>query len=166
MSISSQLLRIQQNIASAYQAVSTMGGTLPATQDATHLPEAIATLADPIPSPEGYTLLSYIEADGKQRINTGITNGQPGGLEIGFNLNSFKPTSSAQQGRLIAWQITSPLHDAAMWQNLNTGDLYYDGVKLGSTSKTSTKIMNNDSNDHVVKLDGNNIYIDNTSVGQ
>ena len=45
MSIQSQIDRINTNIANAYDAVDTMGGTLPVTQNSANLPDAIATLA-------------------------------------------------------------------------------------------------------------------------
>lgn len=44
MSIASAIQNAQQKVANAYTAVSTMGGTLPSTQDLANLPAAILTI--------------------------------------------------------------------------------------------------------------------------
>lgn len=48
MSIQSEITRINTNIANAYSAVQTMGGTLPATQNSANLPAAIASITNGI----------------------------------------------------------------------------------------------------------------------
>lgn len=68
MSIQSQIDRINTNIANAYDAVDTMGGTLPVTQNSANLPDAIATLAQ-----TDYIQLEWVEGTGVQYIDTGIT---------------------------------------------------------------------------------------------
>ena len=67
MSIQSQIDRINTNIANAYDAVDTMGGTLPVTQNSANLPDAIATIVSP------YISVDYIEGTGTQYIDTVIT---------------------------------------------------------------------------------------------
>ena len=87
MSIQSQIDRINTNIANAYDAVTTMGGTLPQTQNSANLPAAIATI------PSIYTQLEWIEGTGCQYIDTGINANTVGKIQTKFksvNANNSK----------------------------------------------------------------------------
>lgn len=85
MSIQSEITRINTNIASAYNAVQTMGGTLPATQNSANLAEAIATLAPPM-----YTQLDYLYSPGSGAayIDTGVIGGGTVGYEIKIKITT------------------------------------------------------------------------------
>ena len=84
MSIQSQISRINTNIANAYSAVTTMGGTVPQTQNSANLPAAIATLAQ-----TDYIQLEWIESSGTQWINTGLNCTTIGKIQTSYNFSSL-----------------------------------------------------------------------------
>ena len=89
MSIQNQIDRINTNIANAYDAVDTMGGTLPVTQNSANLPDAIAT----IPHQSDYIQLEWIEGTGTQYIDTGITPNDNYIIEISASNHSNDDTA-------------------------------------------------------------------------
>ena len=151
MSISTELNRIRSNIASAYQAVVTMGGTLPATQDATHLPEAIGTLGHI--APEGYTLLDSIYGVGSNSyINTGVKGGSKMGYEIRIKITTFTRSWARYFGDndLPAWPCLWGGNSAAGSGTLEAG------INGGTTFNT----LPTGDTWHILKVKDNKFYID------
>lgn len=73
MSITSAISNAQQRVANAYTSVSTMGGTLPATQDLSHLPTAIES----IPSGDEVTISGTSVPSGQKALIRFDTSKQP-----------------------------------------------------------------------------------------
>lgn len=103
MSIQSQINRINTNIANAYDAVVTMGGTIPQTQNTANLPAAIAT----IPPITGYTILDYIQGTGTQYIDTLITPTSTYKIQVVASNHSINDTPFF--GAYTSWAVNSLL---------------------------------------------------------
>lgn len=161
MSIQSEITRINTNIANAYDAVVTMGGTIPQTQNTANLPDAIATLAQ-----TDIIQLEWIEGTGVQYIDTGVKGGSSCSYEIKFICSSTSIIGNYQGilGYSSSTQVTFP----KIFQDNNstgtsTSSLY--AQSYGTGSKVNVNLGNIANQTVTVKYNGTTVYLDGTSKG-
>lgn len=91
MSIASAIQNAQQKIANAYTAISNMGGTLPATQDLSNMPTAIASI------PTGGGKVANFTIVGNPEINGGVARGFTASDYVTFTLTNVPSTITSYE---------------------------------------------------------------------
>lgn len=131
MSIATAIQNAQQKVASCYTAISSKGGTLPATQNLANMPTAIGSI------PTGSTINNQdisITQNGTYTADEGYTG--LGTVTVNVNKSKFGITIDDLIGDLVSGKYTvktTPI------------DVSFDGLtsfqKLGGTASDGTRVM-------------------------
>lgn len=152
MSIQSQIDRINTNIANAYDAVVTMGGTIPQTQNTANLPDAIATLAQ-----TDYIQLEWIEGTGTQYIDTLITPTSTYKIQVVASNHSNDDTPFF--GAYTSWAVNSLL---CYGVTINGNQRVYSEGQYSGNNFINHNITS--STPYTITLDYTSMTVNNSSV--
>lgn len=136
------------------------GGTVAPGADVPDEPDVPDVPDEPIELPDGYTLLSYVEVDGKQYISSGIPETTDIGVEYAFAPNQNNGTNSAGH-MLSSTNIYSPY---LRYRESGARDII--AQRFGNQQKFSYAFADNVKYTVKAYLDGtDDIYVNDVLIG-
>ena len=169
MSIQSEIIRINANIANAYTALSSKGAKMPGERNSHNLVEAIGSIplnaeAMSIETiwaicgyepngglPDGYTPLEYIQSNGTEYIDTGFQPNQD--TKVVMDVQSVGVNTADTGQSFFGARNGSAYRFFAFWHRTNAAYyLYYNNTNKSVASDRLTDRM-------VVTMDKNALYV-------